>query len=150
MPRGSRLYGLPSIGSYTSQFKLSTGSSVNGSMRAVTGSGISSMSEAWIPFQPAIDDPSKACPSSNFSLLKCLTGTVTCCSLPRVSVNRKSTNLTSLSLTSFKTSSAVIALFFFPQRGDFVGGGYWPGGRFLANYGAAAVPFLVQVSGILP
>src|SRR6266550_4056148 len=34
---------------------LSTGSSVNGSMRALTASGISSMSEDWMPFQPAID-----------------------------------------------------------------------------------------------
>jgi hypothetical protein len=29
-------------------------------MRALDGSGISSMSEAWMPFQPAIDEPSKA------------------------------------------------------------------------------------------
>src|SRR5712675_2049590 len=120
MPRGQRLYGLPSIGSYVSQLRLRTGSSVNGSMRAVDGSGISSMSEAWMPFQPAMDEPSKACPSSNFSLLKCFTGTVTCCSLPRVSVNRKSTNLTSLSFTSFKTSSAVIAICFSPERVDLV------------------------------
>src|SRR6185436_12335347 len=63
-----------------------------------------------MPFQPAIDDPSKAWPCSNFSLVKYLTGTVTCCSLPRVSVKRKSTNFTSLSLTSFNTSSGVIAI----------------------------------------
>src|SRR5256886_9646791 len=89
---------------------LSTGSSVNGSMRALTASGISSMSEDWMPFQPAIDEPSKAWPSSNLSLVKCLTGTVTCCSLPRVSVKRRSTNFTSLSLISFNTSSGVIAI----------------------------------------
>ena len=51
-----------------------------------------------MPFQPAIEEPSKAWPRSNLSLSKCDTGTVTCCSLPRVSVKRKSTNLTSLSL----------------------------------------------------
>jgi hypothetical protein len=39
---------------------LSTGSSVNGSRRALTGSGISSMSEACMPFQPAMEEPSKA------------------------------------------------------------------------------------------
>ena len=89
---------------------LSTGSSVNGSMRAEDASGMSSMSEAWMPFQPAIEEPSKAWPSSNFSLVKYFTGTVTCCSLPRVSVKRKSTNFTSLSLTSFNTSSGVIAI----------------------------------------
>src|SRR5512134_761010 len=44
--RGSRLYGFMSEGSITSQLMLRTGSSVNGSMRAETGSGMSSMSEA--------------------------------------------------------------------------------------------------------
>ena len=72
---------------------------------------MSSMSEAWIPFQPAIEEPSKAWPDSNLSLVKYLTGTVTCCSLPRVSVNRRSTNFTSLSLINFNTSSGVIAIF---------------------------------------
>src|SRR5690606_2396431 len=66
--------------------------------------------DAWMPFHPAIEEPSNAWPSSNLSLLKCLAGTLTCCSLPRVSVNRRSTNLTSLSLMSFKTSSGVIAM----------------------------------------
>ena len=35
---------------------------MNGSMFAVAGSGISSMSDAWMPFQPAIDEPSNAWP----------------------------------------------------------------------------------------
>ena len=34
---------------------------MNGSMRAVLGSGISSMSEASMPFQPAMEEPSNAC-----------------------------------------------------------------------------------------
>src|SRR4029453_7677182 len=85
-------------------------------MRALTGSGMSSMSEAWMPFQPAMEEPSNAWPSSNFSLLKYFTGPVACCSLPRVSVKRKSTNFTSLSLTSFNTSSAVIAICRSPER----------------------------------
>src|SRR5438105_12270132 len=77
-------------------------------MLAVFGSGISSMSEGWMPFHPAIDDPSKACPSSNLSAPNALTGTETCCSLPRVSVNRRSTNLTSFSLINFSTSAGVV------------------------------------------
>ena len=85
---------------------LSTGSSVNGSMRALLGSGMSSMSEAWMPFQPAIDEPSKAWPESNLSMVKYLAGTDTCCSFPSVSVKRKSTNLTSFSLANFNTSDA--------------------------------------------
>ena len=36
---------------------------------------MSSMSEAWIPFQPAIEDPSKAWPDSNLSMVNCFTGT---------------------------------------------------------------------------
>ena len=58
----------------TSQLTLSTGSSVNGSRRALTGSGISSMSEASIPFQPAIDEPSNAWPFSNLSMVKYFDG----------------------------------------------------------------------------
>ena len=42
-------------------------SSKNGSMLAVFGSGISSMSEASMPFQPAMDEPSKAWPELNLS-----------------------------------------------------------------------------------
>ena len=56
-----------------------------------------------MPFQPAIEEPSKAWPSVNLASSKCDTGTVTCCSLPRVSVKRKSTNLMSLSFTIFIT-----------------------------------------------
>src|SRR5665647_392482 len=78
-------------------------------MFAVFGSGISSMSEASIPFQPAIDDPSNAWPELNLSSSKCETGTVTCCSFPRVSEKRKSTNLTSFSFTIFITSATVLA-----------------------------------------
>src|SRR6476620_567055 len=83
---------------------------MNGSRLAVVGSGISSMSDAWIPFQPAIDEPSNAWPDSNLSLSKTLAGTVTCCSLPRVSVQRRSTNLTSLSLMSFRTSAGLVVI----------------------------------------
>ena len=63
-----------------------------------------------MPFQPAIDEPSKACPDENLSSSKCETGTVTCCSLPRVSVKRKSTNLTSSSFTILITSATVLAI----------------------------------------
>src|SRR3954470_5441715 len=78
-------------------------------MLAVLASGMSSMSEASMPFQPAIEEPSKAWPLLNLSSSKWETGTVTCCSLPRVSVKRKSTNLTSFSFTIFITSATVLA-----------------------------------------
>ena len=74
-------------------------------MKAVSASGTSSMSDASMPFQPAIDEPSNAWPLSNLSSSNADTGTETCCSLPRVSVKRKSTNLTSSSLTICMTSA---------------------------------------------
>ena len=79
-------------------------------MLAVFGSGISSMSDASMPFQPAIDEPSNAWPDANLSSSNADTGTDTCCSLPRVSVKRKSTNLTSFSDTIFITSATVLAI----------------------------------------
>ena len=60
-----------------------------------------------MPFQPAMEEPSNAWPFSNLSSLKAETGTVTCCSLPRVSVKRKSTNLASFSLIILITSCGV-------------------------------------------
>src|SRR5690242_19841009 len=64
------------------------------------------MSDDSIPFQPAIDEPSKTWPSVNLSSTNAFVGTETCCSLPRVSVKRRSTNLTSLSAIIFITSLA--------------------------------------------
>ncbi len=60
-----------------------------------------------MPFQPAIEEPSKKWPSVNLLSPNIAVGTETCCSLPRVSVKRKSTNFTSLSLTIFITSATV-------------------------------------------
>ena len=46
--------------------------------------------------------PTRTCPASKY-----LAGTVTCCSLPRVSVKRRSTNLTSFSLIILRTAAPV-------------------------------------------
>src|SRR5512137_1059911 len=95
-------------GSTMSQRRLSVVSSKNGSTTAVDGSGIRIMSDSWMPFQPAIDEPSKPLPSSKNASSTTRVGTVTCCSLPLVSVNRRSTYLISFSLISFRTSAAVV------------------------------------------
>src|ERR1700737_5237964 len=79
---------------------------------------MSSMSEASIPFQPANHQPSKAWPLSNLSSSNAESGTETCCSLPRVSVKRKSTNLTSSSLTSCMTSATVLLISSSPLIGS--------------------------------
>src|SRR5579871_1815747 len=107
MPRGSRLYGSPVVGSSTSQVIINVVSAKNGSIVAVTGSGIRHMSDSLIAFQPAIEEPSNINPSANVSSSIMLASKVTCCHLPRGSVKRRSTYLTSLSLIDFRTSLAV-------------------------------------------
>ena len=63
--RGCRLS--PVTGSCTKQLMLSVLCCVNGSMTAVSGSGIRSMSDSWISWNPRIDEPSKPRPSSKTS-----------------------------------------------------------------------------------
>src|SRR6266540_151810 len=82
-------------------------SAKNGSIVAVTGSGIRHMSDSLIAFQPAIDEPSNIRPSAKASSSIRPMSKVTCCHLPRGSVKRRSTYFTSLSLIDFRTSLAV-------------------------------------------
>src|SRR5919205_846462 len=82
----------------------------NGSIWAVVGSGMRIMSDSLIAFQPAIDEPSNMVPSAKISSSTIDTSKVTCCHLPRGSVKRKSTYLTSLSLIALSTSLAVFIL----------------------------------------
>src|SRR3989339_1813445 len=63
-----------------------------------------------------MEEPSKAWPSSNLLSSTALTGTPTCCSLPRVSVKRRSTNLMPCSLISFRTSAAVLDILESPRK----------------------------------
>src|ERR1044071_9607725 len=82
----------------------------NGSITAVLGSGISVISDSLIAFQPAMDEPSniKPCVKTSSSIKE--RSKVTCCHLPRGSVKRRSTNLTSLSLIVFRTDFASAAI----------------------------------------
>src|SRR3569832_2285439 len=82
-------------------------SAKKGSIVAVTGSGIRHMSDSLIAFQPAIEEPSNIWPSVKVSSSIIVTSKVTCCHLPRGSVKRRSTYLTSLSLIDLRTSLAV-------------------------------------------
>src|SRR5690242_899301 len=70
----------------------------NGSRTAVAQSGTNSMSDSLIAFHPAIEEPSNITPSLRKSSLIVRTWWARCCHLPRGSVNRKSTYLTSCSL----------------------------------------------------
>src|SRR5438034_11552775 len=68
-------------------------SAMNGSMKAVAGSGMANMSEASIDFQPRMEEPSKPRPSLKESSFNSLKGRVKCCQVPKVSTNFTSTIL---------------------------------------------------------
>src|SRR5690554_3667294 len=72
------------------QIAVTVGSLVNGSMRIVVGSGITSMSDALIGCQPRIELPSKPLPSSNNASSNSLIGMVKCCQMPMKSRNFRS------------------------------------------------------------
>ncbi|CKR87414.1 Uncharacterised protein [Mycobacterium tuberculosis] len=110
MLRGSREYGSRVNGSCTKKLIFSVLAARNGSMRAVSGSGRSNMSDSWIDWNPRIDEPSKAKPSSNTLLSKAEAGIVKCCMMPGRSQNRTSTYSTFSSLASLKTSSGVFSV----------------------------------------
>src|SRR5690606_21700522 len=93
-------------GSRMSQTTLTCGSSANGSRTAVLSSGSSTMSDSLMPFQPAMEEPSNMRPSKKEASTS-EAGKVTCCCLPRVSVKRRSTHFTSLSLISLSVFSDI-------------------------------------------
>ena len=71
------------------------------------------MSDSLMPFQPAIEEPSNILPSTKKSSSTMRVGMVTCCSLPRVSVKRRSQYVISFSLISFTTSAGVMSVSLF-------------------------------------
>src|SRR5205809_8104492 len=110
MPRGSRSYGSRVIGSTIVQIKLSVGSALKMSIHDVVGSGITSMSEALMTFQPRMLEPSNPSPSVKISSLYSLSVVVKCCHVPGRSVYLKSTSFTSWSLIILLTSDGVLSL----------------------------------------
>src|ERR1700736_2715788 len=90
-------------------------------MTAVAGSGIKIMSDSLMPFQPAIDEPSNILPSLKKPSSTKRVGMVTWCSLPIVSVKRRSANFASFSLINFRTSAGVMCVL--------AGLAIWPGLR---------------------
>src|SRR5262245_15829521 len=69
------------------QVRERVGTAQNGSMKAVAGSGIASMSEASMDFQPRMEEPSKPRPSLKDSSESSLMGQLKCCQVPKVSTN---------------------------------------------------------------
>ena len=81
-----------------SQNRMSCGFAVNGSMTAVSASGIRIMSLSLIAFQPAMEEPSNMMPSTKASSPIVETCWAVCCHLPFMSVKRRSTYSTECSL----------------------------------------------------
>src|SRR5436190_11410666 len=82
------------------QVRERVGISQKGSMKAVSGSGMASMSEASMLFQPRMEAPSKPSPSEKISSVSSRMGQVKCCQVPKVSTNLISTILAPLFLAS--------------------------------------------------
>src|SRR5215510_4457469 len=75
------------------QVSDSVGTAQNGSIKAVLGSGMASMSEASMDFHPRMDEPSKPSPSLKDSSFNSAMGQLKCCQVPKVSTNFTSTIL---------------------------------------------------------
>src|SRR5215470_3077358 len=105
MPRGSRVYGSLVPVSEMVQVRERVGTAQKGSMKAVSGSGMASMSEASMLFQPRMLEPSKPRPSLKISSLNSRIGQVKCCQVPKVS-----TNLMSIILAPFFLAFSITLL----------------------------------------
>src|SRR5713226_2815512 len=92
------------------------GTAQNGSINAVAGSGMASMSEASMDFQPRMEEPSKPRPSLKDSSLSSLKGRVKCCQVPKVSTNFTSTILAPAFLA---ISNACLGVLMFSLSFDF-------------------------------
>src|SRR5207302_1172146 len=79
-----------------------------GSIKAVAGSGIASMSEASMLFQPRMLEPSKPRPSAKDSSVSSLMGMLKCCQVPKVSTNFISTILAPLFFANSNTLLGVL------------------------------------------
>src|SRR5579872_1372812 len=75
------------------QVNESVGTAQKGSINAVSGSGMASMSEASMDFQPRMEEPSKPSPSEKLSSFNSEMGQLKCCQVPKVSTNFISTIL---------------------------------------------------------
>ncbi len=105
--RGSRVYASIVTGSFTLQVRTMVGTAENGSIWAVVGSGMSSMSDSSIVWNPRIDDPSKPIPSENRSSSRSCIGMEKCCQRPGTSMKRRSTIFAPRSLAAWMTSFGV-------------------------------------------
>src|SRR5205807_10441745 len=90
------------------QVRLRVGTAQKGSMKAVAGSGMASMSLASMLFQPRMEEPSKPRPSLKISSVSSRMGQEKCCQVPKVSTNLMSTILAPLFLANSNTLLGVL------------------------------------------
>src|SRR5438067_9670784 len=90
------------------QITVSVASLQNGSRNAVSGTGMTSMSDSLMACQPRMLEPSKPRPSSKTDSSRASAGMVKCCQRPGKSMNRRSTARTSFSRMSASTSFGVM------------------------------------------
>src|ERR1035437_1938878 len=86
---------------------------MNGSMKALSGSGMASMSEASMDFQPRMLEPSKPKPSSKTSSVNSPKGTIKVVQVPKVSTNFTSTIFAPAFLAVSITLLGVLMFLFF-------------------------------------
>src|ERR1051325_3456674 len=91
------------------QVRERVGTAQKGSMKAVAGSGMASMSEASIDFQPRMEEPSKPSPSLKDSSFSSSIGQLKCCQVPKVSTNLMSNILAPCFLARSSTLLGVAA-----------------------------------------
>src|SRR5260221_2840364 len=89
------------------------GTAQNGSMNALAGSGMASMSEASMDFQQRMEEPSKPKPSAKTSSVNSAMGQEKCCQVPKVSTNLTSTIFAPCLRASSRTDFGVFAVSFF-------------------------------------
>src|SRR5881394_1641628 len=90
------------------QVSESVGTAQKGSMKAVSGSGMASMSEASMLFQPRIEEPSKPRPSLKMSSVSSRMGQLKCCQVPKVSTNLMSIILAAVFFANSSTLLGVL------------------------------------------
>src|SRR5215470_11600548 len=90
------------------QVRLRVGTTQNGSINAVSGSGMANMSEASMLFQPRMLEPSKPNPSLKMSSVSSRMGQLKCCQVPKVSTNLMSIILAPLFLANSITLLGVL------------------------------------------
>ena len=95
------------------QVSDSVGSAQKGSMKAVSGSGMASMSLASMLFQPRMLEPSKPMPSVKVSSLNSRIGQLKCCQVPKVSTNLMSSILAPFFLANSITLLGVLIDFLY-------------------------------------